>query len=287
MDTVLEIFTEAVTDTLKLIPFLYLTYFLMELLERKTSERNIQLVQSVGRWGPLIGGTLGIIPQCGFSAAASSMYAAHIINMGTVIAIFLSTSDEMLPIFISHQVPLATMIKILVSKAFIAVITGFIVEAVYVIIKKIHHNDLNIKAFCEQENCDEEDAAWLAALKHTLTIVIFIFIFSVIIEGIIDIIGKEALKSIFTGIPILGEMIAGLVGLIPNCAASVVITELYLEGIINSGCMMSGLLVGAGVGLLVLFRLNKNTRENIAMTFVLYGCGVIWGVIINLLNITF
>ena len=225
--------------------------------------------------------------SAGFSAAAASLYAGRVITVGTLLAVFLSTSDEMLPIFISEAVAPATIIKILAAKVCIAIISGFLAELVYVNVFKKKEKDMDIHVVCEEEHCSCEDGVLKSALKHTLKIFVYILLITFILTLVIEMIGEDHLAVVFQNIPVVGEMIAALVGLIPNCASSVVITELYLSGIIGAGAMMSGLLVNAGVGLLVLFRLNRNWKQNAGIMAALYGFGVVWGVIIELLGIVF
>ena len=274
-------------DSVKLLPFLFVTYLLMELLEHTTGGKVQNKIRNAGKVGPLWGGLLGVMPQCGFSAAASSLYAGRVITVGTLLAVFLSTSDEMLPIFISASVAPATIFKILAAKVGIAVISGFLAELVYVNVFKKKEKDMDIHVVCEEEHCSCEDGVLKSALKHTLKIFVYILIITFAMTFVIELIGEDSLAVVFQNIPVVGEMIAALVGLIPNCASSVVITELYLSGIIGAGAMMSGLLVNAGVGLLVLFRLNRNWKQNAGIMAALYGFGVVWGVLIELLGIVF
>lgn len=279
--------SHTIEDSVKLLPFLFLTYLFMELLEHTTGGKVQNKIKDAGKVGPLWGGLLGIMPQCGFSAAASSLYAGRVITVGTLLAVFLSTSDEMLPIFISEAVAPATIFKILGAKVCIAIISGFLAELVYVNVFKKKEKDMDIHVVCEEEHCSCEDGVLKSALKHTLKIFVYILLITFILTLVIEMIGEDHLAVVFQNIPVVGEMIAALVGLIPNCASSVVITELYLSGIIGAGAMMSGLLVNAGVGLLVLFRLNRNWKQNAGIMAALYGFGVVWGVIIELLGIVF
>lgn len=276
-----------IEDSVKLLPFLFLTYLFMELLEHTTGGKVQNKIKNAGKVGPLWGGLLGILPQCGFSAAASSLYAGRVITVGTLLAVFLSTSDEMLPIFISAAVAPATIFKILAAKVCIAIVSGFLAELVYVNVFKKKEKDMDIHVVCEEEHCSCEAGVLKSALKHTLKIFVYILLITFILTFVIELIGEDQLAVVFQNIPVVGEMIAALVGLIPNCASSVVITELYLSGIIGAGAMMSGLLVNAGVGLLVLFRLNRNWKQNAGIMAALYGFGVFWGVIIELLGIVF
>ncbi len=280
-------FIHTIEDNIKLLPFLFLTYLLMEALEHTTGGKVQSRIKNAGKVGPLWGGLLGILPQCGISAAASSLYAGRVITVGTLLAVFLSTSDEMLPIFISAAVPASTVIKILVTKAVIAILSGFIAEFVYVSLFKKKEKDMDIHVVCEEEHCSCEDGVLKSAIRHTLKIFFYILIITFILTLIIEVIGEDKLAVVFQNIPVIGEMIAALVGLIPNCASSVVITELYLSGVIGAGAMMSGLLVNAGVGLLVLYRLNRNWKQNAGIVAALYGFGVFWGVVIEMFGIVF
>ena len=254
-----------IEDSVKLLPFLFITYFLMEELEHHTGSKTQSRIRNAGKIGPLWGGLLGGIPQCGFSAAASSLYAGRVITVGTLLAVFLSTSDEMLPIFISAAVPAVTIVKILAAKVMIAVVSGFVVEAVYVNLFKKKEKDMDIHIVCEEEHCHCEDGVFVSACKHTLRIFVYIIIISLVLNALIHFVGEDTLASVFSNQPLLGQMIAALVGLIPNCASSVVITSLYVDGMIGAGMMMAGLLAGAGVGLLVLFRVNENVKDNSAL----------------------
>ena len=280
-------FIHTIEDNIKLLPFLFLTYLLMEALEHTTGGKVQSRIKNAGKVGPLWGGLLGILPQCGISAAASSLYAGRVITVGTLLAVFLSTSDEMLPIFISAAVPASTVIKILATKAVIAILSGFIAEFVYVSLFKKKEKDMDIHVVCEEEHCSCEDGVLKSAIRHTLKIFFYILIITFILTLIIEVIGEDKLAVVFQNIPVAGEMIAALVGLIPNCASSVVITELYLSGVIGAGAMMSGLLVNAGVGLLVLYRLNRNWKQNAGIVAALYGFGVFWGVMIEMFGIVF
>ena len=282
-----EIIIDSVIDSIKLLPFLFLTYLFMEWLEHKTGSAARNTIRIAGKLGPVWGGLLGVIPQCGFSAAASSLFTGCVITVGTLIAVYLSTSDEMFPIMISNAVPAATIIKILACKAAIGIISGFVVEYVYTHVLKKQEKEMDIHEICEEERCNCEHGLLSSALTHTLHVFVYIFLISLALNIIIGLVGEEILAGLFTGAPIVGELIAALVGLIPNCASSVVITQLYLEHIIGTGAMMAGLLVNAGVGILILFRLNHDRKQNFRIIGLLYGLGVFWGIIIELTGIVF
>ena len=283
----LHVLEHSFMDSIGLLPFLFLTYLAMELLEHYTGSKLNKKIQNAGKLGPLWGAALGIVPQCGFSAAAASFYSGRVIGVGTLIAVFLSTSDEMLPILLSESVPFKTILGILGIKLIIACISGMLAEAVY---EKLLHKEegkMDIHAVCEEEHCSCEDGVLKSALKHTVTIFFYILVITFVLNLVIHGIGEDALGQVFANIPVLGQLIAAVVGLIPNCASSVVITQLYVKGVITSGMMMSGLLVNAGVGTLVLIRLNRNFKQNMGIIGAVYGFGVVWGVIIDLLGIVF
>ena len=282
-----EIIIDSVIDSIKLLPFLFLTYLFMEWLEHKTGSAARNRIRTAGKLGPVWGGLLGVIPQCGFSAAASSLFTGRVITVGTLIAVYLSTSDEMLPIMISNAVPSATIIKILACKAAIGIISGLAAEYVYTHVLKKQEKEIDIHEICEEERCNCEHGLLSSALTHTLHVFVYIFLISLALNIIIGLVGEETLAGLFTGAPIVGELIAALVGLIPNCASSVVITQLYLEHIIGTGAMMAGLLVNAGIGILILFRLNHDRKQNFRIIGLLYGLGVFWGIIIELTGIVF
>lgn len=286
----LDVIADTLIDALKLLPFLFVTYLVMEYIEHKAGDKAEEMVQKAGRFGPFIGSILGVVPQCGFSAAASNLYAGRIITLGTLLSIYLSTSDEMLPIFISEQVPILTILRILGIKVLIGMAAGFAIDLV---IRKKHndgseHEHLKIEEMCDHQHCHcGEGKIWKSALSHTLQIIFFIIVVSFVLNLLIEVIGEDSLSAVLSGRPVIGCMLAGVIGLIPNCAASVVLTQLYLEGMLSAGSMIAGLLVGAGVGLLVLFRVNENLKENLKITVLLYGIGVVSGILIETAGLVF
>lgn len=278
-----DVILDALLDSLKLLPFLFLTYLVMGILERAASDKSKKLIKGAGRVGPVWGGLLGAIPQCGFSTVASNFYVGRLITIGTLISIYLSTSDEMLPIMISENVGAATILKILGAKVVIGMISGFVVDiALGWLVRRRKGRTVE-----EPVTCNCAGSILVSAIGHTLKVFVFILIFSLAINMLIFFVGEHALEAVLSNIPVLGEILAGLVGLIPNCSASVAITQLYLDGIIGPGAMMSGLLVGAGVGLLVLVKENHHPKENMLIIATLYGLGVFWGILIDILGITF
>lgn len=282
----LDILLDTIIDSLKLLPFLFLTYLLMEYLEHKMSDKTKKIIKNAGKAGPLYGSILGAFPQCGFSVAASNLYCGRVITLGTLIAIYLSTSDEMLPILISEKVALSSILVILGIKVVIGIIIGFLIDLIFRSINKKQNAEEEIGHLCENEKCDcEHDGILKSTIKHTLNILLFIFLISLAFHLIIHFIGEENISNIILNKPIIGPIIAGVVGLIPNCASSVIITQLYLKDLLSLGAMLSGLLVNGGVGLLILFRENKNLKQNLMITGMLYSSGVISGIIIEMLKI--
>ena len=245
----------------------------------------MKIIEKSGKLGPVIGSLLGIFPQCGFSVSATNLYAGRVITLGTLIAVYLSTSDEMLPIFISEAVPVTTILKILGVKLVIGMIAGFIIDLVLRLNK--NKEEEKIEEICEKEHCDCEHGIIKSVLKHTANIFIFVFVITLIINVIIHFIGEETIANFIQSNVILGPAIAGIIGLIPNCAASVILTQLYLENLISAATMISGLLVGAGVGLAVLFKINKGIKQNLKITGLLYTIGVCAGILIQLIGLKF
>ena len=290
----LHILEHTIIDTIKLLPFLFITYLIMEYIEHKTGEKTKKIIKKSGKFGPLFGVILGIFPQCGFSAAASNLYAGRIITLGTLIAIFLSTSDEMLPILISKSAPIQTILLILGIKLVIGIVIGFIIDLLVQVYNKRKTKQENsevkeeieeeIGHMCEHEHCHcDEGGIIKSSIKHTLSIFLFIIIITFVLNVVIELIGEENLSNLILNMPVIGPIIAGIVGLIPNCASSVVLTQLYLEEVISLGSIIGGLLVNSGIGILVLFRVNKNLKENLKILGLLYAIGVICGIIIDLI----
>ena len=283
MQEILEILEETTLDTIKLLPFLFITYLIMEYIEHRTSDKVKKTIEKSGKFGPLLGGILGIFPQCGFSAAATNLYAARVITLGTLIAVYLTTSDEMLPILLTEAVSISTILMILGIKLIIGIVAGFAIDIISRMIKKGITEEQEIEKFCEHEHCHCEDGILFSAIKHTLNIIIFIFIITLVINGVISLIGEETIAHFISQNAILGPVIAGLIGLIPNCASSVILTELFVENVISMPVLISGVAVNAGVGLLVLFKTNKNVKENLKIMGLLYAIGVFSGIILELI----
>lgn len=281
----LDVILDTLIDSIKLLPFLFITYLLMEYIEHKMKHKSKETIQKSGKWGPFFGSLLGIFPQCGFSVSATNLYAGRVITLGTLIAVYLSTSDEMLPIFISEAVSPIIILKILAIKLGIGMIAGFIIDLVINVLTKNKIKE-NIEQVCEEEHCHcNENGILKSSIHHTLNIFVYIIIISFIINTIVHFIGEEAIANFLLNKPIIGPLVSALIGLIPNCAASVIITNMYLQKVISFGSMMAGLLTGAGIGLAVLFKTNNEIKENIKIVVLLYSIGVIVGIVIDTLGI--
>ena len=250
----LDIILDSIIDIIKLMPYLFITFLILEIIEHKFSKKSQKAITKYQKVGPIIGGILGGFPQCGFSAMASSLYTSRIITMGTLIAIFLSTSDEMLPIMLSEHINFLTIVKIIGFKVIIGIIVGIIVDLL--IRSKVDHKQIG--EVCEHDHCECEKGIFLSSLIHTGKTLLFILIANLLIGTIINLVGTDQLSQILKSKNLLVYFISSLIGLIPNCAASVILTEVYLSNIIPIGVALSGLLTGSGIGILLLFKSNKN-----------------------------
>lgn len=356
MDLLIDILLDAGKDTLSLVPFLLVTYLALETLEHVAGDRVNGAIKRAGATGPVVGSLLGIVPQCGFSAMAATLYAGRVVTLGTLVAVFLSTSDEMLPLLLAEQVPVQTMAMLLASKALIALVTGFIVDAAirglrrnaraHAAIRRTvlgtaanpahvncAHDDHtggdiidevaeagvsadHIHELCERDHCgcdeDEDEhghdhshdhghadeherhhdhghshegapivSIIRSAISHTVQVSVFIFLVTLILVAVLETFGESAIEQFLRGNETLAVLGSALVGLIPNCSASVVITQLYLEGALQLAPMLAGTLISAGVGYLVLFRTNRSARENVVFLIMMYVIGTGWGLILS------
>ena len=271
-----QVVLSSVIELLTLLPFLFLTYLLMEFIEHRASDKAERFMKKAGPFGPAVGGLLGAVPQCGFSAAASNLFAGRVVTVGTLIAVFLSTSDEMLPILISSDIPIWKAMLLVLYKVVVAVAVGFFVD---ILLKALNRGQrkINIDELCEKDECHCEKGILHSAIHHTITISLFVFAVTFVINTTIFFIGEERLGLVMNDMPVLSHIVAAVVGLVPNCASSVLLATLYSDGIISVGTMLSGLFSGAGVGLLVLFRVNRHLKENLLILLVLVLAGVGFG----------
>lgn len=275
-----DVIIDTLIDGIKLIPFLFVAFLIIELLEHKLNTKTKSAITKSGKFGPIIGSLLGIIPQCGFSVVATNLYITRVISLGTLFSIYLSTSDEMLPIMISHNVDFKIVFGILLIKFICGLIFGFIFDS-FLHIKDISKNyDYNM---CDSEHCDCEHGIFKSSIKHTFKTLFFIIVVSFILNVIIDTFGLKIIGRIFMKDNLFGPFLGSLIGLIPNCGASVALTELYIQNAINFGTCIAGLLTGSGVAIMLLFKSNKNFKENMFILISLYLIGVFVGIIIEIL----
>ena len=287
-----DLFLDSLLDGLKdgawSLPILFVAYLLMELLER-SQRLNEEILHGYShKAGPLLGGLLGVVPQCGISGAAATLFSTGSVTVGTMLAVFFATSDEMLPIMLSSaadgDIRLSSILLIVLGKAALGVALGYLAD---LLLTKYIRSQKNIHGFCEREHCacdDEEGSVLVSALKHTLKIAVMLIAVNVVLNFVLGVIGVDRLSGSVLNRPVIGEILLALVGLIPNCSVSVVITESYLSGLIGLGGLFAGLLSNAGIGLLVLFRTNKNLKENLVITSTLYGLSAAAGVAITLVS---
>lgn len=330
-----HIVTHALEDTLPIVPFLLITYLALELLEHAAGDRVNGVVKRAGAAGPVVGALLGIVPQCGFSAMGATLYAGRVITLGTLVAVFLSTSDEMLPLLVAERVDAGLLAQVLLAKAAVAAVVGLAVDAALRALRRnarahaamrrgvlgpaavagdfaVEQDVIDelaeagegadhIHRLCERDHCgcdddheagssghdhghDHHGGAWpvvRSALSHTVQVTAFIFLVTMALVAVLETVGEPALEAFLSGNRMLAVFASALVGLIPNCAASVVITQLYLEGVLSFGAMLAGTLVGAGAGFLVLFRTNRSLRENVVILVALYVVGVLCGIVLT------
>ena len=275
----LDCLMDGLIDTLKLLPYLLVTFVILELLEHKLKGNNEKLLKKNKKFGPAVGGLLGALPQCGFSTMASNLFSGRVITMGTLIAVFLSTSDEMLPIMLSEKVDIMLMLKIIGFKVLVGIVIGYIVDLLY---RKKEEKHMHIHELCEEEHCScEKDGIIISSIKHTLKIGFFVLVANLLINIVIYYIGEDTLKNILLNKNIFTYFISSGIGLIPNCAGSVVLTELYLSNLITLGNLLAGLLTGSGIGILLLFKTNKNIKENLLVMSIIYLVGVVIGIIVD------
>lgn len=291
MEELLHVILDTLIESIKMLPFLFVSYLIIEWVEHKSADKLKKILSKSGKYGPVAGSALGLVPQCGFSVTASNLYSGRVITLGTLIAVFLSTSDEAIPVLLSHPNSMIELIKVLVVKFVIAFVAGMLIDFVLKKIKskketetkKLKEVHEHMHEVCSHCHC-EDKGILRPAIKHTLGIFVFIFIVSFVLHIAVHMIGEENLSKILMQGSVLQPFVAGLIGLIPNCASSVLLTELYLAGSISFGAVIAGLATGAGIGLVVLFKSNHNPKENFKIIGLLYVLGVFSGVIIQIIE---
>ena len=295
----MHVLEHSVGDTLRLVPFLFVTYLAMEALEHASADRVQAVVERSGKAGPAVGALLGAIPQCGFSAMAATLYAGRVVTVGTLVAVILSTSDEMIPVFLAHGEPAGRMLAIMAAKVVVGVAVGFAVDVALRLLRRAGDGHAHIHELCERAHChcDDDDAGhdhghgrWAivrSAAVHTVQVGAWILVITFAFGLVIELVGVDALATAVANHPVRATFLSALVGLIPNCGASVAITELYLEGALATGPMLAGLLASGGVGLLVLWRTNADVRQNAVITLFVYVVAVVVGLVSGSLGILF
>ena len=278
MIDIFDVLKDSFVDTINLIPFLLVAYLLLEFVEHKSKKKIESFVKKSHKFGPVVGAMCGMIPSCGFSAIAASFYSTRVVTIGTLFAVFLSTSDEMVPIFFSEGVSMEFISEVLLIKFVCAVVVGCVLDIIF---KKKKKQSLKIKEFCDCTNCHCGENIFYSAVLHTMKISVLIFCVSFILGSLIEGIGEEKFSNVLLNNFVFSKFIVTGIGLVPNCVASVILSKLYLNGVITISSLISGLLVGAGVGLIVLFKMNKNLKENLKITGMLYLIGVIFGFVLE------
>lgn len=274
-----EIILDTLLDALKLLPFLFLAFFIIEFIEHRLTKKSKNIITKTQKLGPIIGSILGSFPQCGFSVMATNLYTTRIITLGTLIAVYLSTSDEMLPILLSEKVDIKIIVHIILIKIALGMLYGLAID--FFFRQKENKEKYTI---CEEEHCHCENGIILSSIKHTLNTVLFIILTSFIINVLFVYIGEDYLSKILLKDSIISPFITCLIGLIPNCGSSIILTELYLNSAISFSSFISGLLTGSGTALLILIKSNKNMKENIMIIALIYLLGAFSGVIINIIG---
>nr|MBQ8890067.1 arsenic efflux protein [Clostridia bacterium] len=276
-----EVFLHALIDTAKVILFLFLTYLALEIIEHRATDKARRLMARAGGFGPLIAGAVGAVPQCGFSAVAANFYTGRVITLGALVAAFLSTSDEMLPVLLSENVGVGKILTIIIYKTAVGILVGFLIDLVLRLLGR-GRPEVNIDEICDGE-CHCEAGIVPSAIRHTLSVTLYIFVVTLLINSLFFFVGEDRLSGLAVELPVISHFLSAVFGLIPNCAASVALTRLAMSGVISTGSMISGLLSGAGVGLLVLFRMNKHPRENAVILLILVLSGTLFGFLFDLL----
>ena len=277
----LEVLTDTLLDCIKMLPFLLAAFFILELLEHYSGDKMNRALGKVGKAGPAVGALLGCIPQCGFSVVAANLYSGGVITMGTLLAVFLATSDEALLILMGHPGQGGSIFTILAVKVVIAVLAGYLIDLVFLPAKR---KKKEMDQICTDCGCHDhrKGSVARAALNHTARIFLYLLVFTLILNLAIQVLGVERISSYLLGDSLFQPLIAGVIGMIPNCAASVILTELYLSGAISFASVISGLCTGAGIGLAVLFKMNRNKKENFKILGLLYAVSAAAGILLEI-----
>ena len=282
----LDVFIDALIDSLKILPFLFLSYLLIEYIEHKSSEKLEKALSTSGKYSKVVGSILGIIPQCGFSAVAANLFSSRVITIGTLVSVFLATSDEAIPVILTYPEKSKDLLLILGIKFIIAIVFGTLVDILFTKKHTVEENSHDMHEHMHDmcKDCDCEHGILKSSIKHTIQIFLFLLVFSIIIGGFVELIGEERFSKIILSGSILQPFVTSIIGLIPNCASSILLSKLYVDGAISLGAIISGLSTGAGVGGILLIRTNKNIKENFKILGLVYVIGVFCGVIIDFIT---
>ena len=282
MELVLHGLEHGLLDTLRMLPFLFAAFLLLEVLEHFSEKHRDRVMGKIGGAGPLVGALFGCVPQCGFSVAAANLYSGGVITLGTMLAVFLATSDEAVLLLLGNPGQGGTVLKLLAAKLVLGAALGYLTD---LLLRKSPLKKKELGNICEHCGCGEEEGILKAALIHTVRIFLYLLIFTCVLNVVLELVGIEKLSALLLKNSFLQPLLAALIGLIPNCAASVALTELYMSGVLSFGAVIAGLLSGAGVGLAVLFKVNKGLKDNLKILGILYLCAALPGILLQLLGI--
>lgn len=278
----LDIVLDTLIDGVKLIPFLFIAFLIIELIEHKFNRKTKNVIKKSGKYGPVVGSLFGLIPQCGFSVVATNFYITRVISIGTLFSIYLSTSDEMLPIMLGEGVPFRIIFGILLIKFSCGCLFGLLID------RFIRKKEFELKydySLCDEEHCDCSHGIVKSSMKHTFNTLLFVVLISFVVNILFEYLGVDLISKIFMKDNLFGPFVGALIGLIPSCGASIALTELFLKGAINLGTCIAGLLTGSGVAIIVLVKSNKNIKENLFIVSMLYLIGVLVGIFIEFIGI--
>ena len=268
---------DAVLDTLRTLPFLFAAFLVIESAEHYSNQFSSRVLARVGKAGPFLGAVLGCIPQCGCSVAAANLYSGGLITLGTLLAVFLSTSDEAVLILLAHPGSGKVIGSLLIWKVMIGIGAGCLVDLLF----RKRKEEKHIEEMCKSCGCSDTSGVLRPALLHTVRLGVYLLIFTFCLNLILELVGIEQLSRILGKNTPFQPFLAALLGLIPNCASSVLITELYLSGGLSFASAIAGLCAGAGVGAAVLFRSNHPVGENVKIVALLYGIAVVSGLLLG------
>ena len=276
---ILHALEHALLDTVRMVPFLLAAFLILEAVEHYSNQYMNRVLGKVGKAGPVVGALFGCVPQCGFSVAAANLYSGGVITLGTLLTVFLSTSDEAVLILLGHPGSGRVIGQMLLGKVLIGILFGYLTDLVLRKKKEEKH----IEELCRSCGCSDHGGIVKPALRHTIRLTVYILVFTFVLTLLLEWIGTEALTAVLGKDAWFQPLVTAFLGLIPNCASSILITELYLAGGLSFASAMAGLCAGAGVGMAVLFRANHPMKENFAILGLLYGASASTGLLLEIL----